>query len=321
MRINCGFAHLSHARVMTHPSLSTWIAATRPGFLSVTLCTAVLGVVIAQACGCGWDPWAAVATVVLAVLTHAAVNLYNDYGDAMIGSDAVNTERIAPFTGGSRFIQDGRLSAAQVREAAQMLAIVVVGGGVALAARAGPGLLGVGLAGLAIGAAYSHPRVALMSRGWGEAGVVLGWWLVVVGADYVQRHGFSGIAATAALSPALLVGTVLLVAEFPDAKADAQVGKRTLVVRLGGRGGAWLYAATVLWAHAWVAVWWWRDVLPGTAWWSLASLAPGLAASGLLLVRWPHVATLRPVIVLTLVTALLHTALLAAAFVAIARLR
>ena len=299
----------------------TWIAATRPGFLVVTLATAVLGVALAQACGCGWDPLGAAVSVVLAVLTHAAANLYNDYGDAVGGSDAVNTTRIAPFTGGSRFIQDGALSPAQVRDAAQVLAILVVGGGVWLAARSGPGLLAVGLAGALLGWAYSHPGLALMSRGLGEVGVVLGWWLVVVGADYVQRHAFSSLAAVAAFSPAVLIGAMLLVAEFPDAAADAAVGKQTLVVRWGPAVASVIYVAMVVTAHAWVAAWWWADWLPTRAWWALGSAPLSAAAAASLLRHHRHPQRLRMAIVLTLGAAVLHTGLLTAAFVAVAVLR
>ena len=298
-----------------------WIAAARPGFLAVTASTCAVGIALSQACGAPWDRVGAVLTMVLALLTHAAVNLYNDYGDAVGGSDAINTARLAPFTGGSRVIQDGRFSAQAVREASRILGIVVVGGGIVLAARAGPGLLAIGLAGLLTGWAYSSPRVALMSRGLGELSVALGWWLVVLGADYVQRHGFSALAAIAGVSPALLVTAVLLVAEFPDAAADATAGKRTLVVRWGPRRGALLYAALAIGAHAWLAAWWWVDWLAFTAWWALGSLPLSAAACGLL---WRHAeapARLRPAIVLTIAAAVTHGVLLSAAFVSIARLR
>lgn len=302
-------------------SFKQWLMASRPGFLAVTLVAAVLGVSIAQACGCGWDPLAAVATVVLALLTHAAVNLYNDWGDSVLGSDALNTERLFPFSGGSRVIQDGVIPAAEMRAMAHSLAMVVAGGGVVLAARAGPGLLLVGLAGVLLGWAYSSPRVALMGRGLGELAVASGWWLIVVGADYVQRHAFSAMAAVAGVPMALLVTAILWTAEFPDARADAASGKRTLVVRLGPQRAAWAHAALVLAAHGWVAVAWWVDWLPFTAWWALAAAPLSLLAAGLLLRHARDVRRLRPVIAFTIAAAVLHGVLLTAAFVAVARLR
>ena len=249
-------------------ALAAWARASRPGFLLVTAGAVAVGASQALACGCGWNAGTAAASLLLALLVHAAVNLYNDYGDAVGGSDAINEERLTPFSGGSRAIQDGRFSATQVRDAAQMLALLVVGGGLLLAAKTGGGLLLIGLAGMALGYAYSSPRIALMSRGLGELSVGLGWWLIVVGADYVQRQAFSALAAVSGVSVALLVTGVLWVAEFPDARADAAVGKRTLVVRLGSRKAAWLYAAMVLAAHLWTWAWWQAQWLPTQAWWA-----------------------------------------------------
>jgi len=317
-------AHSRNLRRMTmtlFASAQRWLRASRPGFLVVSLVAAVLGVVIPQACGCGWDAPAAVATVLLAVLTHAAVNLYNDWGDDRLGSDAINTQRLFPFSGGSRVIQEGVVSAEAMLTAAQILAIVVVGGGVILAARSGPGLLLVGLAGLALGWAYSNPRIALMGRGWGELAVALGWWLIVIGADYVQRHSFSAIAAVAAVPLALLVAAILWAAEFPDAQADAASGKHTLVVRWGPRRAVWGYGALVTLAHGWVGIWWWVDWLPSTAWWALGAAPLSLVAAVALGRHANEVARLRPAIALTIAAAVAHGVLLIAAFVAIARMR
>lgn len=310
---------------MTVPSAlrqaGAWLAASRPGFLLVTLVAAVLGIAQSQACGCGWDAPAAVVTVLLALLAHAAVNLYNDWGDAVGGSDALNTEGLYPFSGGSRVIQTGRFGALQVRDAARLLGGAVVAGGVLLAARSGPGLLLVGAAGLMLGWAYSNPRWRLMSRGLGELAVFLGWWLIVLGADQVQRHALSGLAAVSGVSLALLVTAILWAAEFPDARADAAAGKRTLVVRWGPEVAAVGYGGLVFGAHLWLLAWWWVDWLPTTAWWALGSAPLSLAAA---LGLWRHRRTpaqLRPVIGLTIAAALLHGSLLTAAFVAIARLR
>lgn len=300
---------------------AAWVRASRPGFLLVTAGAVLVGISQALACGCGWNPATAAASLVLALLVHAAVNLYNDYGDAVGGSDAINTERLSPFSGGSRAIQDGVFSATQVRDAAQVLAMLVAGGGLVLAAQTGPGLLLVGLAGLALGYAYSNPRLALMSRGVGELAVGLGWWLIVVGASYVQQRVFSAMAAVAGVSVALLVAGVLWVAEFPDARADAAVGKRTLVVRLGAGPAAWLYLGLVLAAHGWVWAWWQAQWLPTQAWWALGSAPLSLASAAWLLVAHRQVARLRPAVALAIAAAVAHELLLAAAFLAVAQLR
>ena len=201
---------------------------TRPPFLLLTGVACALGTATAAACGCGVD-------LPLAMLAHAAGNVLNDLHDARNGADAANRGGLAPFTGGSRLIQTGRVSERQTAELVKALVLVLVPSGLLLALRADSGWLVVlGLAGLVLAWAYSAPPLRLMSRGLGELTVALVWFLVVVGADLVQRRQFFLIPASVALSFALLVAALLVINDFPDARADAQVGKRTLVLTAHG---------------------------------------------------------------------------------------
>ena len=93
--------------------VSTLVGATRPAFLSVTLVGILLGLSSAYADGHFRSIVLAALTLLFALVAHAGANVVNDYYDALSGCDAANTERIFPFTGGSRFIQDGRLSTRQ----------------------------------------------------------------------------------------------------------------------------------------------------------------------------------------------------------------
>ena len=80
-----------------------------------------------------------------------------------------------------------------------------------------------------------------MSRGLGEIAIAAGWLLVVMGTDFVQRGGFASTPLVAGASYALLVASLLFINQFPDRKADAIAGKRTLVVRLGADTAKWGY--------------------------------------------------------------------------------
>jgi 1,4-dihydroxy-2-naphthoate octaprenyltransferase len=72
------------------------------------------------------------------------------------------------------------------------------------------------------------------SRGVGELLVGLNFGpLMTLGAYYVQTQSFSWVPLIAGLPVGFLIAAVLYVNEFPDYRADSQVGKRTLVVRLG----------------------------------------------------------------------------------------
>jgi 1,4-dihydroxy-2-naphthoate octaprenyltransferase len=204
----------------------------------------------------------------LAVLAQAGANVLNDYYDAASGADVANRERLFPFTGGSRFIQNGVLSPGQTRAFGFALLAAVIPAGLWLAWQAGAGLVAIGMAGLCLGWAYSAPPFALMSRGLGEVAIALCWLLVTVGTDYVQRGGFSALPALAGLSYALLVANVLYLNQFPDRAGDAAAGKRTLVVRLGIDRTRTLYlslhvlaVAAVLAAGVTRLIPWWMSLL------------------------------------------------------------
>jgi 1,4-dihydroxy-2-naphthoate polyprenyltransferase len=284
----------------------TLVQMTRPGFLVITAVACVLGTAVAAACGHGPNVWMALATLALAVLMHAAANVLNDYHDALNGADDANTQGLFPFTGGARLIQNGHVSVQDTHDLAKTLIVFLIPCGLLLALKTGGGLVLLGLTGLLFGWAYSAPPLALMKRGLGEVTVALTWGLVVVGADYVQRGQFFVIPVAVAVSFALLVGNILVINGFPDAAADAQVGKRTLVVRFGPRDVAWLYLVVALLAHAWLVAGVWLFIHPEPALWGFVSMPLSIWAYRLLLKNAHHPARLAPAIVLTIAAAVVH---------------
>jgi len=299
---------------LAHPAVRV-LLATRPAFLSITLAGCLLGIATALADGAAFDAAAALATLLFALLAHAGVNVLNDYFDAE-GSDAVNTERLFPYTGGSRFIQNGVLSRRAMGVLGYALLAAVVPGGLWLAAKAGPDLIAIGLAGLALGWAYSAPPLKLMGRGVGEAAVAAGWLLVVLGADCVQRGGLGATAFAAGVPYALLVANLLFVNEFPDWRADAASGKHTLVVRLGRERARWGAPLLVASAAAWLVGAVAAGGLPMPALLALAGLVPALAGARQLLRHAESPTELVPAIRATVAAPHLFALLLAAALLA-----
>ncbi|GAB4171264.1 MAG: hypothetical protein OHK0026_10120 [Rhodocyclaceae bacterium] len=298
--------------------LARYLLATRPAFLSVTLFGCLVGLAGALWSGVAIDPPAALATVIFAMVAHAGINVLNDYYDALNGSDAANTDRIFPFTGGSRFIQNGVLSLRSTAAFGYALLAAVIPAGLWLTAHSAAGLILIGMAGLAVGWAYSAPPFKLMSRGLGEIAVTAGWLLVVTGADFVQRGEFSFTPLAAGLGYALLVANVLFINQFPDLKADRQAGKLTLVVRLGFARARWGYAVIAGLAHAWLVLMVVRGALPAPCLLASASALPSLKAARVL---WRHAqepSRLVPGITATIAAANLHGILLAVALCAAA---
>ena len=323
-------AHDSHTEHMIlllppHPPKNhlppiTWWRMTRPSFLLLTVVACVLGTATASACGCGLNIPLALGATLLAVVAHAVGNVLNDWHDARNGADAANTQGVFPFTGGSRLIQNGEVSERQTSDLAKALLIFLMPAGLLLAVKTGPGVLLLGMAGLLLAWSYSAPPLKLMSRGLGELAVALAWFLVVVGADYVQRRQFFIIPASAAISFALLVAALLVINGVPDAQADAQVGKRTLAVRLGPSGAAALYGLLVVLAHAWLAASVWLLIPPKPALWGLISLPLSLAAWVILLRQANNPKRLKPALALTVAATLLHGLGMAWGFAQMARL-
>lgn len=297
---------------LPHP-LMRYFVATRPAFLSVTFVGCLLGLATAAAGGTALDPLKATITLLFALLAHAGANVVNDYYDAKSGCDAANDERVFPFTGGSRVIQNGVLTLAEAGRFGYALLAIVIPAGLWLTAVSAPGLMAIGLAGLLTGWAYSAPPCKLQGRGLGEFGITAAWLLIVVGSDFVQRHVFSFAPVAAGLGFALLVANVLYINQFPDVRADALAGKRTVVVRLGVRTARWGYAVIALLCYGWVAAMVAFGQLPTAA---LLALLPAIASwrAARNLARHaaePH--RLVPGIKLTILAATLHGLLLAGA--------
>jgi 1,4-dihydroxy-2-naphthoate octaprenyltransferase len=291
--------------------LLRYFLATRPAFLTITLVGCLLGFASAVAQGIVFDLSAAGMTLLLALLTHAGVNVLNDYYDHLNGTDALNTDRLFPFTGGSRFIQNNVFTPRQTLAFGLALFAAVIAGGLWLIDHSGSGLFWIGLAGLLIGWAYSAPPLKLNSRGLGEVSVMAGFLLIVLGADYVQRHDFGGLPWLAGLSYALLTTNILYINQFPDRRADLAAGKRHWVARLEPRHAAWGYALILGLSLATLAGGVLAGALPPLALIAGLGMLPAFKAAGLVLRHADQPGQLGVAIRLTIAAAHIHTALLA----------
>lgn len=288
-----------------------YVLATRPAFLTITLAGCLLGFATALNGAQGFNAASAAATLLLALLAHAGINVLNDYYDHLNGTDQANSGRIYPYTGGSRFIQNGVLTPMQTLAYGLLLFALVAAGGVWLIARSGPGLFWIGLAGLFIGWAYSASPLKLNARGLGELCVAAGFLLIVAGADFVQRGSIAPLPWLAGLPYALLTTNILFINQFPDREADALAGKHHWVVRLAPEQAARLYALIALAAVSALLAGIAAKVLSPWALLSLAGMLPSVAASKRLRQDCRRPWMLAPAIRATLLSAHLHAIMLA----------
>lgn len=222
--------------------LVKYIVLMRPGFLVAAVVPVLLGLACAFYMGTKLDLTSAFLTLLGMLLMQASANVLNDYYDALNGTDAVNVERIYPFTGGSRFIQNGIMTEREVAIYGFALLLLVAVIGLALMYLVGLKLLWIGVLGAVLGWAYSAPPLSLNSRGLGEISVAIAFGILIpLGAALVQQGTLSWFPVLAGIPLAALVANLLYINQFPDYKADKQAGKRHLVVRLGPYHARWGY--------------------------------------------------------------------------------
>lgn len=219
------------------------LAATRPQFLPASMLPILIGSAWGARAAGALDVTALLLALAATALVHAASNVYNDISDDLLGTDRANTAYLLPYSGGSRLIQNGLLSRDTMRRLASGLAASAMCAGAMLAWQAGPAVLGAGMVGGALGAAYSLPGLRLSGRGLGEVAIAIAFGILpVTGAAWLQTGSLDTAALMLALPVSAWIAAVVLANEIPDAPADATTGKRTLAVRFGMRTPR-LYAA------------------------------------------------------------------------------
>ena len=219
------------------------------------------------------------------VCVHASANVLNDVGDDAGGTDRRNEDRIYPYTGGSRFIQAGIMSAGgMARLGASLIGIAAIAGLILLLSK-GAMVLWFGIAGLLLAVLYSLGPVRLASTGLGELSVGIAFGVLpVTGAAWLQSGALGLDVFLFSIPVSVWVTAILLINEVPDIAADGATGKRTLPVRVGLGGTAVIYLLlhiTGIVALAWLAL---RGGFP--AW---AVIVPGL----LLVLAWQAARAIR----------------------------
>ena len=225
------------------PRLLTYLKASRPMFLIASVLAVLLGSSIGYSETMRFDILAFCLALLGVICVHAGVNVLNDVYDEMNGTDRLNHDRIFPFTGGSRVIQNGILDINQMRRWGIVLLAISMLVGLVLLYLKGPIVIVFGVAGIAIGYAYSAPPLALASRALGEFAVALGFGVIIVtGAAWLQQQTIEAATWLVSVAVGLWASNILLINEVPDAMADRAAGKRTLVVRSGFKVTAMLYS-------------------------------------------------------------------------------
>lgn len=176
------------------------------------------------------------------VCLHASVNALNEASDMRTGID-LHTIR-TPFSGGSGTLPAGRLTAAQAQAFGLLMAGIGLAIGVFFLVRVGWAMVPI----IVLGAISVLAYTDMLARiGLGEifAGLGLGL-LPVMGAAIVQDGHLGPAGIWAGIPAFLMTFNLLFLNEFPDEEADRTGGRRNLVLVLGRRAAALLYALAAI---------------------------------------------------------------------------
>ncbi|MFQ6673175.1 MAG: 1,4-dihydroxy-2-naphthoate octaprenyltransferase [Fidelibacterota bacterium] len=251
-------------RISLWTKIFSWLVITRAPFLTATIVPVLLGGAVTALLGYPVDLGLLGLTLLAAALVHIGTNTANDYFDFKSGTDDATYDYIVPFTGGSRSIQMGLISARGMLTVSLMA--FVLGGVVAipLIVRAGLPVLYLGLVGALSGFFYTAPPFRFCSRkGLGELLVALNFGpLIVAGSTLVQTGRIEPMALLAGIPVGLLTAAILWINEFPDVEGDKATGKNTLVVVLGKARARYGYLLLVGGAFALIVVMAFLDIFP-----------------------------------------------------------
>ncbi|MFV8751550.1 prenyltransferase [Nannocystaceae bacterium ST9] len=246
--------------------LSAWLQAARPLAAANVAVPLMLGQALAYA-ATGEFSWSLFGSVqLLGVVQQLFIVFANDVAD--VDADELHP-RPSIVSGGSRVLQEGKLTLAALKRAAWIML------GLALALAGGLALLhglwwlpALVLIGAALSWAYSFPPLRMSYRGHGELlqGLGVGVILPVVG-FYAQAGGFAGLPWLGLLPCFLLGWAGNVLTSLPDYLADKRADKRSYPVRrdqFNARRHALELSALAV-AGGFL-------VVPGLPWWALTIL-------------------------------------------------
>ena len=226
--------------------VKTWLMQIRAPFLLVTLVSVLVGVSVAVYQSYHINALYLGLAFLGALLSHVAVNVFNEYFDYKSGVDFKTMK--TPFSGGSGVLPAGLLNprSVYILGISCIAAIIAIGGYFVYAQ--GPLIIPVGVAGIITVYFYTthitkSPLLCAIAPGLGFGP------LMVMGTYFALTGHYSLAAGLASLVPGFLVSNLLLLNQFPDVEADASVSRRHYPISIGLAKSSLIYAGLVLAAY------------------------------------------------------------------------
>ncbi|MEZ4449625.1 MAG: prenyltransferase [Nannocystaceae bacterium] len=212
--------------------LAPWIQAARPLAQANLAVPLIYGQAVAFARYGAFDPGIAGVLAAYGVALHLFIVFANDVADE--DGDREN-DSYNRFSGGSRVLPEGKLTASQLRSAALVMAASMISGALLLVVHFDrPDMWIAPLAAIALVWAYSFRPLRLAYRGQGELLQGLGVGVVLPLTAIYAQTGDLSLTVLPPLAPALLLGIAgNILTSLGDHPADAAIGKQSYAVRFG----------------------------------------------------------------------------------------
>ncbi len=223
---------------------------TRANFLPLAIIIAFTGLAAAFYAHGIFHPLDGLLVVIGALLTHAAVNVFNNYFDYRSMVDARTTK--TPFSGGVDILVQGKMRPSVAFGTGSLCLLGAALIGAYFLTHVFYPLFPILLYGLVAICLYTPllSKVPAMS----EIIAGSGFGLMALGAYVTQAGVVDGAGISILVPVSILVGLLLFLNEFPDMEADKTSGRRHVVILLGRRHSAWIYITGLVATYAAIAV-------------------------------------------------------------------
>ena len=219
-------------------SLQAWLLATRPKTLSGAAVPVMIGTALAYSDSTIngepflWIP--AILCFLFAFTMQIDANLINDLFDYLGGKDKRET-RLGP----PRACTEGWTTPSAMKKAITLTTLLACGFGLPLIYYGGLEMILVGLICVLFCFLYT---THLASMGLGDILVLVFFGIIPVCVTYyLQFHTCTWTVLIASIACGLVIDGLLIVNNFRDRETDLQVGKNTLVVRIGAENSLYTY--------------------------------------------------------------------------------
>ena len=234
-------------------SIALWWRAVRPFSFTVSLIPPILGAVLAvfENPGLKINWFRFILTMIGCITAHAGANLLSDYYDYEARVDREGT------FGSSGLLVGKIMQPRQIFWGGLVGILIALGIGLYLVFVTPNGLFLLGLIfiGGILGVFYTAHPIAFKYRALGDIAVFISFGsAMVLGAYYVQAHGFSWAPVLYALPIALLVDAILHSNNLRDIANDEAVHIKTIPILVGEKVSKWIYYGLIFGAYVLILV-------------------------------------------------------------------